>query len=208
MNQPEFLETETWHGHVNLKTGTFSQMSPLKWEACRERFACDMSKPGFKSFYFVGINTKTQDIANFIFKTEEILDLPERTTYHRTTSDKILKVNMTDFWLGSYIRRSLFTLLMRLGSYYNSVNDNYETILFNPSVLPSPGYINTVDAVKRFMYGATSYDGDEPEIKSTSTLDTGGWCKTFRERNSWKLLVKDNDNRPSPVSFGKLWGQI
>lgn len=207
LKQPEFGEVEDWLAPSNsLNRGYFSAIDPIAWEGCRERFSSAMRKEGFKGFYIVHDEDGNGDnIANFIFKTEEILNLPERTTYAKTTCDRILRIYMTDFWMSTYIRRSFFTILPRIGNYYKSEKD-YEKLLFNPSVSPANGWSNTVPAIKRFLYGFTEYDAHEPEYNG-ATLETSGWCRLFSKENAWKRLVKE-EQKPviSPIAIGKLWG--
>lgn len=205
LRQPEFTEVEPWRAPLEVSVNYYSAFDPIAWESCRERFSGPMKKPGFKGFYFAHDLGKGDTIANFIFKTEEILDLPERTTYAKTSCDQILKINMTDFWMCSYVRRSLFTILPRLGNLYNLEKDNYEKTLFEPSRSPTHGYSTTVPAVKRFLYGFTVYDAPDPEYEGTGSLETSGWCKLFYRSDSWKKLVKE-DKKLSPIGIGKLWG--
>ena len=204
--QPEFRELEQWQHPHDVATHRFSIFSPMKWENCRERFSGPMKKEGFTGFYFSHDEDKGDAIAQFIFKTEEILNLAEKTTYTKTTCNKVLKIHMSDFWMASYVRRSLFTILPRLGNHYNGEKDNYEKSIFSPSRSPSLGYVETLPAVKRFLYGFTTYDGIDPVNADGSTyLETNGWCRMFKHSDSWKKLIKEN-NRPTPVGVGKLWG--
>ena len=192
LRQPEFTEVEKWRAPFEVNVNHFSAFEPIFWESCRERFSGPMKRPGFKGFFFAHNEGKGDAIAEFIFKTEEILGLPERTTYTKTTCDQILKINMTDFWMSSYVRRSLFTILPRLGNLYNPEKDNYEKAIFEPSRSPAHGYATTVPAVKRFLYGFTNYDAPDPEYEGMTSLETQGWCNLFYKSDSWKKLVRED----------------
>lgn len=210
--QPEFSEVETWRAPSNdLNVGYYSAIDPFSWESCRERFSSAMRKKSFKAFYIVHAPANGEHIANFIFKTEEILNLPERTTYNKTTCNQILRINMTDFWMSTYIRRSFFTILPRLGNFYNTEKDNYEKILFAPTTSPAHGWSTTGPAIRRFLYGFTSYDAPDPDYNGSSSLETSGWCKLFYKSDSWKKLIKEEEKKKekrivSPIAMGKLWG--
>ena len=205
LTSPEFDEVEKWKAPSNdLCTNYFSAIDPISWESCRERFSVTMKLDNFKGFYFAHDENKGDAIANFIFKTEEILDLPERTTYAKTSSDQVLRINMTKFWMSTYIRRSLFTIFPRLGNLYNIEKDNYEDTLFAPSKCPSHGWSVTLPAVKRFLYGYTDYNVPDPQYDGAS-LETIGWCKIFKKTDSWKKLIKE-DKKITPIGVGKLWG--
>lgn len=203
--QLEFGETEKWCTPINdLNVGYFSDLEVIDWQSCREIFSATMKKPGFKGFYIVTRNS-VDNTAKFIYKTEEVLNLSEKTTYNKTTCSEVLKINMTRFWLDSYIKRSLFTILVRLGDQYDPEKDNYEKVLFHPTKRPTEGYRYTLSAVKRFMYGFTVYDSPEPYYSPGTTLEGSGWCSLFGKADSWKKLIK-KDKKASPIAIGKLWG--
>ena len=202
----EWGEVEDWRAPSNdLKAGWFSAIDPLAWEGCRERFSATMKKPGFKSFYIVHDEGASKNVASFIHKTEVLLGLSEMTTFNKTSCSAILRINMSDFWT-TYVKRSLFTILARLGNGYNVEKDNYESLMFAPSKQPAHGYNSTVPAVKRFLYGFTTYDAPDPEYSTGTTLETTGWCKLFYRPNSWRKLIKPANKKVSPIAIGKLWG--
>lgn len=198
-------EVKWMYPQDNLTVGHFSQIEPVKWENCRERFSSVMKKPDFKEFYFSIKPHNAENVAYFIWKTEELLQIKEKTTFNKTTHDQVLKINMSNFWLSSYVRRSLFTILTRLGNQYDSKTDNYEKVLFDPVSLPATGYNKTISAVKRFLYGFTFYDAPDPEYSEGTTLEPEGWCKLFNNNDSWRKLKKE-DKKMSPIGLGKLWG--
>lgn len=190
-----------------LRNGWYSLTTPVSWEGCRERFSIMMGRSKFKSFYFCHNIEKGENVAKFLYKTEEILDLSEKTTYQKTSCNRILKIHMAEFWLNAYIKRSLFTLLVRLGNSYNISKDNYEETLFEPSPSPANGYANTLPAVKRFLYGFTKYNYPDPEYGTDHSLETKGWCQLFSRQDAWKRLVKEKEKEKlSPIAVGTLWG--
>jgi len=199
---PTFGDVEEWKAPTNyISSNYFSEFSPINWESCRERFSVKMRKKGFKGFFFAHVKDRGENVAHFVHKTELLLRIPDSdmTTYNKTSVNMILKVNMSDFWLSSYVRRSLFTLLVRLGQYYDIKKDNYEECLLRPTTSPASGYLNTVPAVKKFLCGNTVYKENDPNY-SGSGIETAGWCHLFSRPESFKKLGKDQAKDDSVIA--------
>lgn len=92
------------------------------------------------------------------------------------------------------MHRSLFTILLRLGQYYDIEKDNWEETMFNnPGKGEDSVYLkNTEYAVRRFLAGYTKYTGWRCGWYNAFYLG-GGWSKevmTPTKEEIRKLLVK------------------
>ena len=117
------------------KSDSFSiQREPLDWMYCRERFD-SFFKCETEQFFFSVNPIHTQSVAQFIWKTEEILGQDKRTGFCRTNRNYCLAVRPSEFWRQCPMRRSLFTILLRCGSKYYPDQNNYEDALFSQNYL-------------------------------------------------------------------------
>jgi len=146
---------------------------PFHIENCRERFATQWNRT--KGFFFSN-EENGEDVAAFILKTEEVLQIKEKSEFALTNYKNLLWVEPVRFWKSCRMRRSLFTCLLRAGVAYNRETDNYESALFSERYLRK-----SEPAIKRFLFGYTKYVGKEPS--GSSTLETAGWSYHFSGKN-------------------------
>lgn len=169
------------------------EANPIKWINCREKFY-NSFVPDLKGFFFSHEFGEREEIAAFINKTEEILDV-EQSSFAKTNRPYALWVEPSVFWKKCEIRRSLFTILLRAGRKYKASSGNYEDALF------SQEYIKlTKEAVMRFLFGFTNYvrlDGQK------------GWVSVFmhkKREDVRKRLVSSTKNKNSSlIGAGSLW---
>lgn len=182
----------------------------LDWIHCRDTFSNCFTKET-EGFYF-SHKVDRRRIASFIEKTEMILEQrmePEpqlrlfadgltahfqASLFQYTNRDHATWVVPCGFWKQIYIRRSLFTLLLRAGQCYDPAIDNYEDALYSISYLHT-----SKDAVMRFLFGFTDFHVDQWSC---------GWAATFCHKDideiREKLIAKDNAE-VSLIGVGSIW---
>lgn len=133
------------------KAGSFSiKANPLDWMYCRERFDTFFTCNTKQFFFSCDSKTNPKPIAQFIWKTEEILGQNKRTEFCKTNRNYCLAIHPSDFWRQCPMRRSLLTILLRCGIKYIPGENNYEDALFSQRYLK-----DTENAIRRFMFGFT-----------------------------------------------------
>jgi hypothetical protein len=205
--------------NTDVEKGSFAlDVSPLKFETCRERFARNFFLSN-KGFYFslprnsvksisvggpIKIDEKDHctNVAAFMLKTEKILKISRHSKFAETNRSTILWFEPCYFWRSCRMRRSLLTILLRAGMLYDLKKDNYEEALFKePYVVP------TKNAVMRFMYGFTKYVG--PSMDPSSSLETKGWrtifSKTSNEEVKRYLVSSRKPYQPKSDLKDQLW---
>lgn len=170
----------------NAEIGSYALDSePLIFENCRERFAVHFTEKT-EGFFYKHAEDHGQNIAAFIQKTELILETDAISKFSSTNRSTILWVSPSVFWKECYMRRSIFTILLRAAEAYNRDIDNYEDALFSHKYIDA-----TRIAVTRFLYGFTSYTGAKCLPNSTETVIRSGWLSTFinKKQNEVKKLL-------------------
>jgi hypothetical protein len=170
--------------------------NPLEWIGCRERISALFKADTPHLLFSV---TDGEEVARFIRKTEEIIELPEYTTFQRTNRNYIIQIVPHSFWKECPIRRSLFTILLRQGLFYDVPRDNYEDALyFYNSVTRNYTQLTRL-AVTRFLFGFTNYCGPTDTYTGWVTLFKNAPLKTIRQ---WL-------KRPNPetnlIGAGTIW---
>ncbi len=85
--------------------------------SCRDIFKGHFHKNN-KNVYF-RLNKSLHDFGNlvqFINKVEKRLKIKEKTTFFETLDPRTAKIIVSSFWLDHWLKRSLFTLLIRCGT--------------------------------------------------------------------------------------------
>lgn len=163
------------------------------WEKCRENFASKFDDR--KSLYFSHDNNHGDDVAAFIERTEDILEI-DHSKFWRTNRDYATWIEPSLFWQQCRVRRSLYTILLRCGLAYIEKLENYDEALFSQNYI-----MRTSDAVKRFLFGFVEYQGpDAPR----------GWVKLFSNvhRNlvrQWLVMPEDQKLEPCFIAADALW---
>jgi len=189
---------------ISPATGSFSLEDPFAWVKCREQFASRYCE-NTTGFYFSHSYDYGQNIANFIVKTEEILSVSNKisfSTFSLTNRPYAIWVNPSSFWSRCTVRRSLFTILLRSGAFYDPKIDNYE------NALRSDAYASqTLNAIKRFLFGYTEFDNS---AKLDLNVATTGWKMIFQDRSINEIrnqlkLPKENKVEKTIVGIGSIW---
>lgn len=175
------------------------------WEKCREKFAALM-KPDTPGFLYSHQASQGPQVAGFLSKSEDVLDLDLRSVYALTDKDNVLWVEPARFWMDCWIRRSLLTILLRCGMYYDCCRDNYEEALFGTGDEKDQAreYTNkTKPAVMRFMFGFTKFVAPDNVSEPTGVVQSQIWVNVFNGKTDKELKSILVAERPMP-SFGRL----
>ncbi len=179
----EFLPTKTIKSlSFGGSNGSFSiDKARLEFHTCRERFA-EVFNSKTEGIYFAHEKGNGENVAQFIKKTEEILQInpQRRSRFALTNRETILWVGPSKFWTECPMKRSLFTILLRAGLSYKIKTDNYEEALLKQSYASY-----TLPAVQRFMFGFTRF--------AAKATKHDGWYTTFYltdQKAVRRLLVK------------------
>ena len=175
------------------------------WEKCREKFAA-MIKSDTPGFLFSHRPLQGNHVAGFLSKSEDVLDLNLRSLYALTDRDHILWVEPARFWMDCWIRRSLLTILLRCGMYYDCSRDNNEEALFGMGDEKDQAreYTNrTKMAVMRFMFGFTKFVAPDNVSEPNGVVQSKIWVNIFEGRTTKELksILLAEEHMPS---FGRL----
>ena len=180
--------------------GYFAIDSPiLRWERCRENFA-GIFTADKQGLFFVCRDSSPGadvDVASFLIKTEEIIGLPEYSTFLRTDNLRVIWVEPSSFWMTCAMRRQVFTIFLRAGINYLADKDNYEDALWSEERARE-----SKRAIMRFLFGYVRYIPNQEEKT--------GWVATFEGKDDdaiRKCLVLPSGCKEEYciIGAGKLW---
>jgi len=119
----------------------------VEWMVCRDGF----QSYSLGRFLFKCVSGQIPNTIAFIRRVERAIKLPVRKRCVLRLTDKpdILYIGLKDFWR-TEVHRSLLTILLRAGEYYNPKRDNIRQVTKNCWYLR-----NTRSAFERFMKGYT-----------------------------------------------------
>ena len=163
------------------------------WDGCREVFAKSFNKETLGFFYVCGEKHK-DSIFNFILQSEKILNLKETTKFYQTNKKGILLILPSVFWKTCFMRRSLFTLLCRVGFYHQ--RDWEETVfckkydkLDKKIDSNKEDILNTKEAIKRFFLGYNKFIGINPIVPEYGPWKYG-WVQEFYNKEIYEVKEK------------------
>lgn len=185
-------------------TGHYAiEADELNWHHCREEFSKIFTKNS-KGLYFSCID-KEENVCAFIEKTEEILMKGallsiDQSKFFKTNYNFAIWIEPSNFWMRCNMKRSLFTMLLRCGIFYNY--NNYEDAIFNGNEYSKI----TKNAIKRFLFGFTNCN------KKQSFEGLGkGWASFFSNVNDsflYENLQSEQDYNRIKLPFvgdNSLW---
>jgi hypothetical protein len=174
----------------------------LTWHACREDFS-KIFKANSTGLYF-SHNNKSQNISSFIEKTEDVLIQAanhkiSKSLFFETNFHFALWIEPSEFWMHCPVKRSLFTLLLRCGSFYNF--NNFENALFSQDYCKI-----TKPAIQRFLYGFTQFKFENEVFEGIGK----GWVSYFANQSveivCEKLIMPSNiPNIKFLIGDDNLW---
>lgn len=198
--------------HGNFGTPVQTSNS-VHWDHCREQFAIRFDENS-TGFYFCHPEKVGRNIVAFILKFEKIVKSSlknqtfEHSTFAYTNNNCILFIEPSFFWRECFFKRSLFTILCRVGQHYSYRKDNFDAVLFDQSKKDSTYLSDTKPAVLRFMFGFTKYVGIPPVMGQSSVIKHG-WREEFHKLDEQAIrsrLVSPTHKKPcNIVGFNSLW---
>ena len=190
-----------WSNHKNIRetkakpvSGSFAiDRNPIEWIHCRERFGPKLVSP-YDGFFF-SHERKDVNIASFILKTEEVLEI-SKSIFRKTNRYYATWISPSDFWLQCDVRKSLFTILIRAGVNYDLALDNYEEALFSVKYSKE-----TMLAIQRFLLGFT---------KVVYKRYNNGWVNVFGGQSidviRQRLVLPEGKKPPFPmIAANNIW---
>jgi hypothetical protein len=145
------------------------------WFDCREVWHLESANTNL--FFFSYPRGKYKIIVEFMNIIENILDVQPRSFYGPTQRKTIMWVYASSWWIKRSMRRSLYTILLRVAKYYDPVLNNFNEVICGSDWLKCSTY-----AVFRFLDGYTKYTGNKSGW-------AGVFCDCSREKVD-KLLIK------------------
>lgn len=175
------------------------------WEKCREQFAKKFQANTRGFFYSVDYANlyKTPD---FIRQTERILNIKNNSVFYKTNRRNAVYIKVSDFWKVCYIRRSLFTLVCRLGLVFD--HKNWDKFMFGEAEHTGRSEIDdnynmarqTNKALLRFFFGYTKYTGDLSNSRKEFMPEKHGWVAEFSGKPlsyiKSVLVLENKENNP------------
>ena len=134
-----------------------------QWYRCREIWHLELKESPF--FFFSHEKGYGERVASFIWQVEKRLGVPF-SEMGPTNRHTVMWVEPSSWWIERSMRRSLFTIFMRAGKYYDPQQDNFKDALFGDEYICLTYY-----AVERFLSGHTRYVGR-----------VSGWVTQFFEK--------------------------
>lgn len=143
------------------------QISPRRFYHCRDRF---QERFRHRHILFQHRAGERMGIVRFFNQLEKKLGIAkrDRSKFGPTQVSYITWVRVSPFWMGEFMRRSLFTAMLRAARQYKKKST------FMRAVFSVPYTRSTRDAVKRFLKGYTSYNG---------MSGCSGWQHAFGQRH-------------------------
>jgi hypothetical protein len=150
------------------------------WDTCREQFAKKFLKDSF-GFFISVLEDHRENIPKFISDCEMLLNLRIKSKFYLTDMKNVIFIKPSKFWRRCYMRRSLFSLLCRLGIFYH-LGPKFEEFLLGDvddtkrdKIDSSYNFARrTRDSIMRFFSGYTRYVGEGPNF-----------CEYFPEKHGW-----------------------
>lgn len=154
----------------------------VEWHHCREEF--QDYYPKLNRMLYYGKRKENANVKAFVKKIEQIIKLPrkKRIKWRETTKKHVIYLSLGDFWKG-LVHRSLLTILLRAGHYYDRKKDNWKEVIKQDNYLSL-----TPAAIERFLDGYT-----RPRLSFDCYRDNGhfmGWVDEFQHLTANEVKKK------------------
>ncbi len=201
-------------GYFATKIDFSSDAENIYWDKCREQFAKKFNA-NLGGFFYSIYEPKKDGTAKFVRETEEFLGIKNPSTFYLTNRENVIFICVSDFWRNCYIRRSLYTLICRLGLNYDG--KNWEDYLFGLTKSTGNSEMDanyemarkTSNALLRFFLGFTKYNGCLKHIQKEYFPEKHGWVMEFADRSNEyikQLLVLDSADK-CPLHGNYIFGK-
>lgn len=178
------------------------------WDTCREQLAKKFTTNSLGFFLSVE-KTNVTSVPKFIHFCEKVLHQRKFSRFYSTDLENVIFVKPSNFWKKCYMKRSLFSLLCRIGI-YSHTGDHYENYLFGQvdetrkdKIDMSYKYARQTNAaLTRFFGGYTNYVGEGPNF-SEYFPEKHGWVEEFKNKSAdyIKSVLLSDINNKLPANF-------
>lgn len=173
---------EVWDGiwTIEQKKNPIKQFKTTEGHSCRESFAANFGRDN-EFLAFKNNNLNIEKLNEFFSRIDSKLQLEKQTILYPTNHANSVLIEVPRFWVQSEMRRSLFTLLVRLGAAY--YRDSLKTAIKDYRLAN-----DTFGAIERFFDGYHNPAGDALAMRGAV-----GWYHTFNRKTKEqleKLMVK------------------
>ncbi len=154
------------------------------WDTCREQFSKKFLKTSYG--FFLSANPDALGSSpRFIRDCERVLQLKNKSRFYRTDMKNVIFLIPSKFWMRCYMRRSLYTILCRLGLMYH-LGPRFEDLLLGNIDETKKDKLdgalnfarNTENAILRFFAGFYYYIGSGPNYDEYFP-EKHGWVAEF-----------------------------
>lgn len=175
-------------GYFATTIESSNDMHNVYWDKCREQFAKKFTED-LKGFFYSTYDKYADAVPNFIRQTENFLNLSDYTKFYRSSRENVIYMVVAPFWKNCYMKRSLFTLICRLGLCYDG---NWEDTLLGVRNRTHNQEIDanydmarkTNKAIIRFFLGFTKYVGCLDHLQKEYFPEKHGWVTEFANKSN------------------------
>lgn len=179
-------------------SGSFSPYRLINWSSCREIFAKSFAPGDDKLWFAPGLEADSdKNVQGFVNIVEDAVSAG-KTSLIRSDAEGVCLVKFPQFWSSCPVKRSLFTILLRLGRYYRISSRNFEDTLYGHFFTR-----RTKPAIMRFLFGFTEFSGGR-------NVRHSGWYSLFRDRTDQevrRMLIAPRKATYSMIDIGTLWSK-
>ena len=188
-------------GYFAVKAKSDHDYESIYWDKCREQFAKKFTS-SLEGFFFSTFEKVKHGVPMFIKDTEDFLKIQNKSKFFITTRENAIYIQISEFWKKCYMRRSLYSLICRLGLYYDGhswektllgeICDTFNQDLETNFVMAR----KTQKALLRFFMGYTRYVGNLSHLDKEYFPEKHGWVLEFANKTNEQikqvLLLEDN----------------
>lgn len=162
-----YIQPPGYFGVRVVQADATGKMVPkLNWFGCREGFHTYVDPIRQGNFYFVHHAKRGVDVANFIYRLEEMMELTRKSLFKYTENEAVCYVEVAPWWLDLPMRYSFYTIALRAAMNWQ----RHQKMDWRTTLLSQPYAGATPTAVDRFLAGYTHYTG---QVRGWSRQFTG-----------------------------------
>lgn len=201
-------------GYFATLIDSSSSCESIYWDKCREQFAKKFTE-NLNGFFYSVYEPNKHGPAAFIKDTEHFLGIKDPSKFYLSNRENVIYIRVSEFWKKCYMRRSLFTLICRLGLIYEGKSWEANLFGFVQETKNSELDANyemarkTNKALLRFFLGFTKYVGSLDHIQKEYFPEKHGWVMEFSGKSNdqiKQLLILDNTDK-CPLNGNYIFGK-
>lgn len=179
-------------GYFAVKAQSETDYNSVYWDKCREQFAKKFTS-SLEGFFFSTYDKFKHGVPLFVRDTEDFLQTNNKSKFYITTRENAVYIEISDFWKKCYMRRSLYSLICRLGLCYDG--HSWEKTLLGDMPNTSNQDIDanflmarkTQKAIMRFFMGFTKYIGNLSHLEKEYFPEKHGWVIEFANKTNEQI---------------------